>query len=109
MRSCLQWPSIFTGEVEIYVSTQELRQKRLGIEAQLHDLNARLYQHYRDQSWSTVHQNWREGFLRFVELGEAIPEGDLMDANKYAWLEGYPPLDVVQGSLEHHQGTRRIT
>lgn len=72
-------------------------------EEQPHDLNAWLYQQYRDQAWSTVHQNWREGFLRFVELGEAIPEGDLMDVNTYSWLKGYAPLAVLQGSLEHHQ------
>jgi hypothetical protein len=72
-------------------------------EGQPHELNAWLYQHYRDQPWSTVHQNWREGFLRFVELGAAISEADLTDADKYSWLEGYPPLAVLQGSLEHHQ------
>ncbi len=52
---------------------------RPGEEGQPHDLNAWLYAASRDQPWSSVHQDWREGFLRFLELGEAIPENDLLE------------------------------
>jgi len=55
-----------------------------------------------------VQRNWREGFLHFVELGEAVPEQELFDAQKYAWLEGYALSDVLQGSLEHHQEHHEI-
>ncbi len=61
-----------------------------------------IYQAYRDQPWSSVHRVWREGFLRFLELAEAIPEKDLSDAGRYPWLEGYPLFAVLQGSYEHH-------
>jgi hypothetical protein len=71
-------------------------------EGQPHDLNAWLYAAYRDQPWSSVHRDWREGFLRFLELGEAIPEKDLLDVDRYTWLEGYALLAVLQGSCEHH-------
>lgn len=72
-------------------------------EGQPHDLNAWLYAQDRDKPWSEVHRNWRDGFLRFLELGTAIPEQDLLDKQKYPWLEGYALVDVLQGSLEHHR------
>ena len=64
--------------------------------------NARIYETYREQPWSRVHQAWREGFLRFLKLGEEIPENDLTDAEKYPWLNGYSLMAVLQGSYEHH-------
>jgi hypothetical protein len=73
------------------------------VEDQPHDLNAWLYEQARDLPWSNVYQNWKGGFLRFLELGEAIPESDLLDAKKYPWLEGYALFAVLQGSYEHHQ------
>ena len=72
-------------------------------EGEPHDLNAWLYATYRDQPWSSVHGDWREGFLHFLELGEAIPEEDLLDVGRYAWLEGYALFAVLQGSYEHHR------
>jgi hypothetical protein len=72
-------------------------------EGQPHDLNAWLYAQTRDQPWPRVYEDWRTGFLRFLELAAAIPEGDLLAKDKYAWLEGYALIDVLNGSLEHHQ------
>jgi hypothetical protein len=66
------------------------------------DLNAWLYATYRDQPWSSVHHDWRAGFLRFLELGAAIPEADLLDTEKYPWLEGYSLAFILQASYEHH-------
>ena len=73
------------------------------MEGQPHDLNAWLYATYRDQTWASVYQSWRDGFLRFLELGEAIPESDLLEAGKYSWLEEYPLIAVLRGSNEHHR------
>jgi hypothetical protein len=72
-------------------------------EGQPHDLNAWLYATYRDRSWPNVHRDWHEGFQRFLELGEAIPEKDLLEAGRYPWLEGYALIAVLQGSYEHHR------
>jgi hypothetical protein len=65
-------------------------------------VNARIYETYREQPWPRVYRGWRDGFLRFLELGEEIPEDDLLDAEKYPWLKGYALLAVLQGSYEHH-------
>lgn len=72
-------------------------------EGQPHDVNAWLYETYREQPWSRVYQNWREGFLRFLELAAAIPEEALLDTNRYPWLEGYALSAVLLGSYEHHE------
>jgi hypothetical protein len=72
-------------------------------EGQPHDLNDWLYARDRDQPCSSVHRNWREGFLRFLDLGQAIPEKDLLDAGRYTWLEGYALFAVLQASYEHHR------
>jgi hypothetical protein len=66
-------------------------------------VNARIYELYRDQSWSTVYRNWKEGFQRFIALAEAIPEKEIFDKEKYAWLEGYDIAAVLKGSYVHHQ------
>jgi hypothetical protein len=72
-------------------------------EGQPHDLNTWLYEQDRDKSWADVRQGWRAGFLRLLELANAIPEDGLRDKDKYPWLEGYALIDVLQGSLEHHR------
>jgi hypothetical protein len=65
--------------------------------------NAWIYEAYRHQSWSQVHQNWQAGYLHFVELGNEIPEKNLLDTDKYPWLEGYSLALVLLGSYTHHQ------
>ena len=67
------------------------------------ETNAWLYEAYRAQTWSKVHRNWREGFLRFLELGDEISERDLLDWERYPWMEGLPLIMVVLGSYDHHQ------
>ena len=65
-------------------------------------MNAWIYETYRQQPWSSVYQAWRDGFLRFLELGEAIPENELLEVGRYSWLEGYALFAVLQGSYAHH-------
>jgi hypothetical protein len=71
-------------------------------EADRDQFNARIYETYHQQPWSRVHQDWRDGFLRFLKLGEAMPENDLLATEKYPWLKGYALFAVLQGSYEHH-------
>ena len=66
-------------------------------------LNAWLYETYRDQPWSQVYQAWRADFERLIELGQAISERDLLDAERYPWLEGWPLALVLVGTYDHHQ------
>lgn len=66
-------------------------------------INAWIYASYHEQTWSMVHQNWREGFQQFLESAEGISERDLLDAGKYPWLNGYPLSLVLLASYDHHQ------
>jgi len=65
--------------------------------------NAWIYKTYHEQPWSTVHQNWSEGFLRFLEIGERISERDLLDGDRYPWLGGYSLASILLSSYDHHQ------
>jgi hypothetical protein len=71
-------------------------------EDHLEAINDWIYHANRDRSWSAVHRNWQEGFQRFLWLAQAIPEQDLMDPERYPWLDGYPLQAVLVGSYEHH-------
>jgi len=72
-------------------------------EANTNQTNAWIYAAYRDQPWSKVHQDWREGFLRFLESGEGFTEKDLLDSGKYSWLGGYSLAFILIASYDHHQ------
>jgi hypothetical protein len=65
--------------------------------------NAWVYATYHPQPWSMVYQHWSDGFRRFLELGAGISERDLLDASRYAWLEGHPLAIVLLASYDHHQ------
>jgi hypothetical protein len=65
-------------------------------------LNAWIHETYREKPWSSVYRDWKDGFHRLIELGEAIPEKDLLDPERYPLLEGYRLSDVLLGSYEHH-------
>ena len=65
--------------------------------------NAWVYETYHEKPWSEVYQNWREGFLRFLELGGPISEKDLLDVDRYPWLKGYSLAFVLVASYDHHQ------
>ncbi len=46
-------------------------------------VNAITFDRNHNKSWSEIYQNWKNGFLRFLELGEAISERDLLDVDRY--------------------------
>ncbi len=72
-------------------------------EGSTEQINAWIYTAHRDQPWSEVHQNWKEGFLRFLDLGAQISERDLLDSGKYPWLGGRPLAFILLASYDHHQ------
>ena len=73
---------------------------------QPHDLNDWLYQNNREKSWAQVYGDWRTGFLRLLELAEAIPHDALLTVGHYAWLEDYPLSFILDASREHHEEHR---
>ncbi len=66
-------------------------------------LNAWIYERHRAVSWPEIHREWRDRFLRLIELGEALPEKELMEAGRYPWIGGTPLAAVLVGTYEHHE------
>ena len=66
-------------------------------------VNALTFETQRGKSWSEIYENWRTGFLRFLDLGNKISERDLLDGDRFAWLKGYSLAFILVASYEHHQ------
>jgi hypothetical protein len=66
-------------------------------------VNAWIYNAYREQPWESVYQNWRGGYLRLLSLAEQISERDLLDTSRYPWLKGFSLALVLLASYDHHQ------
>ncbi len=65
--------------------------------------NTWIYETYREQPWPQVQQNWREGYLRLLELAEAIPEMVLLDSSRFTWLKEHALASILVASYDHHQ------
>jgi len=72
------------------------------LEENLDTYNDRIYQANRERPWSDVHRDWQAGFLRFLELAQAVPEKSLTDPGRYPWLDGYALIAVLEGWYDHH-------
>lgn len=66
-------------------------------------VNGWIYENYKDRPWSEVYSAWRSGFLQLLDLAETLPEPTLLDASRFAWLNGYSLADVLLGTYDHHQ------
>ena len=66
-------------------------------------INTWIYETNRDLPWSSVHQNWRDCFLRVLDAAERITERDLLDSGRYAWLNGHAIAVFLLGTYDHHQ------
>ena len=66
-------------------------------------INALTYETYHEKGWPEIYQNWKNGFLRFLALGNGIPERNLLDGGRYSWLKGYPLAFILVASYDHHQ------
>jgi hypothetical protein len=73
------------------------------LEVSTDQINAWIYETHREEYWVTVRQNWKDGFLRLLELGESISERDMLDESRYAWMELRPLALILIGTYDHHQ------
>ncbi len=65
--------------------------------------NAWLYTASKEKPWSMVFADWKAQFEHFLELSRQIPENDLLEPGKYAWMGDQPLSASALGSLDHHQ------
>jgi hypothetical protein len=66
-------------------------------------LNAWIYETHRERPWPEVHENWRAGFQRLLDLSGQISERDLLDTGRYPWLKGYSMAFILLATYDHHQ------
>ena len=66
-------------------------------------VNALTFESNHEKPWSEIYQNWKNGFLQFLELGNEISERDLLDGDRYPWLKGYSLAFILVASYDHHQ------
>jgi uncharacterized protein YciI len=72
-------------------------------EADTDRINAWIYRANQERSWLDVYQDWRHGFLGCLEAANKIPEKDLLDGGRYAWLKGQSLASILIASYDHHQ------
>jgi hypothetical protein len=65
--------------------------------------NDRIYELNHQKSWTEMHESWRSGFLSLLEAGNGISERDLLDGDRFPWLNGYSLAFILVASYEHHQ------
>ncbi len=65
--------------------------------------NEWIYNTYRQELWPKIYRDWKEGYLRFLELAEDISERDLLDESRYPWMGERPLALVLISSYDHHQ------
>lgn len=66
-------------------------------------VNALTFERNHGKPWSDVYENWRNGFLQFLELGDMISERNLLDGDRYTWLHGHSLAFILIASYDHHQ------
>jgi hypothetical protein len=71
-------------------------------EEDLERTNAWLYDACKDTPWTTVYADWKTQFERYLDLSRQIPEKDLFEPGRYAWMGEYPLAASPLGSLNHH-------
>ena len=103
------WQQISIARIEAGLHNQEPEYPKWIVESvedweeNADRVNALTYETNHEKSWSGVYQNWRNGFLRFLELGNSISERNLLDGDKYPWLKGYSLAFILVASYDHHQ------
>ena len=65
--------------------------------------NAWIYEANRDKPWQSVYADWKAQFQRYLELLKQIPESDLLQPERYAWMGSYALAASCMGSMEHHE------
>jgi hypothetical protein len=70
-------------------------------DAKTEAINEFFQQQGRDRSYADILAEANEQFSRLRTAIEAIPEDDLADVNKFPWMNGHSPSDVLRGTWDH--------
>ena len=66
-------------------------------------INHWIYESYSDLPWVEAYSRWSTLYKQILETAARIPEKELLDTEKYPWLEGYSLAGFLLGTYDHHQ------
>jgi hypothetical protein len=66
-------------------------------------VNALTFENNHEKPWPEIYENWKRGFLQFLEVGREIPERNLLDGDRLPWLNGNNLAFILVASYDHHQ------
>lgn len=71
-------------------------------------VNAAIYQSLHEQSLSEIKKEWEHRFSEILLVCSLLSEPEFSEPGRYVWLNGYPLLAVLEGTLEHHREHRDL-
>ena len=72
-------------------------------EEDLERVNTWMYEINRGRPWAEVYGTWQGRFVRLLDLAAEVPGDELVDKERYPWLDGYSLYDVLWGTWDHHR------
>jgi hypothetical protein len=66
------------------------------------EFNARNYQENRQRSWEDIRQAEESSFEALLQLVKGAMEEDLFNPERFAWTEGQPFVDWIEGNTYGH-------
>jgi hypothetical protein len=57
---------------------------------------------FRESDWQRAWQRWQQGYKHLLETAAKIPQAALLDSGRYPWMNGYPLMNVLLGTYDHH-------
>ena len=76
-------------------------------EEEMDRLNEQFYQENKSRPLADVLGDFRSSYLQIVEVVQAMPEEDLIDPRRFAWLDGDSLRQLVAGDTYDHYEEHR--
>ncbi len=73
---------------------------------ELNRVNAAIFQAHKNKSLSEIKKVWEQRFSEILLVCPLLSEQEFSEPGRYAWLNGYPLLAVLEGTLGHHREHR---
>lgn len=74
----------------------------------LNRVNAAIYEAHKDQSLTDIKKEWEQRFSEILLVCSLISDDEFLEPGRYIWLNGYPLVAVLNGTLGHHREHRDI-
>jgi len=71
-------------------------------------VNAKIYKNFENQSLGEIKIQWEQRFSEILLVCSLISEQEFSEPDRYQWINGYPLVAVLNGTLEHHREHRDL-